>query len=251
MARQRIQSLWVGPRLSVMEQVSIASFLHHGHEYHLFTYGPVEGLPAGAVLEDARSILPDSMIFQYRDHASYAGFSNYFRYKLLLERGGWWVDTDTVCLQPFDFDEPYVIASQPTKDGREIPTASPIKAPAGSPAFAHAWEYCLSRRPEDLVWGETGPRLVADVIGRYCLEQFRQPREVFCPLHPADWKRIVDPGAELRFGPPARAVHLWNELWRREQWDKDQDYPPGCLYESWKRQFLSPSAPSSGERRAR
>src|SRR3954454_16532370 len=113
MADERIQGLWVGPRLSVVERLSIASFLHHGHNYHLFTYGPVEGLPAGAVLEDARSILPESMIFQYREHASYAGFLDLFRYKVLLERGGWWVDTDPVCLRPFDFDEPYVFGSQP------------------------------------------------------------------------------------------------------------------------------------------
>jgi mannosyltransferase OCH1-like enzyme len=223
-----------------MERLSIASFLRHGHDYRLFTYGPVEGVPAGAVVEDARSILPESMIFQYREHASYAGFSNFFRYKLLLERGGWWVDTDTVCLAPFDFDASYVFGSQSFGDGREIPSASPLKALAGSPAFAYAWESCISRRPEDLVWGETGPRLVADLIERFSLGRFRQPRGVFCPIDPGEWKRIVDPNVERRFDASARAVHLWNELWRREGWDKDRDFPPICLYETWKRQFLSP-----------
>ena len=154
-------------------------------------------LPGGAILEDARAILPETMIFQYREHASFAGFSNFFRYKLLLERGGWWVDTDTVCLRPFDFDAPYVFGSQPTNDGREIPTASPLKAPAGSPAFAHAWEYCQSRCPEELVWGETGPRLVAAVIERFSLGQYRQPRDMFCPLHPREWRRIVDPSCRV------------------------------------------------------
>src|SRR4051812_6131780 len=91
-----IQSLWIGARLSTMERLSIASFLHHGHDYHLFTYGPVEGIPPGTVVQDACEILTESRIFQYRDHASYAGFANFFRYKLLLERGGWWVDTDAV-----------------------------------------------------------------------------------------------------------------------------------------------------------
>jgi hypothetical protein len=239
MSSERIQSLWVGTRLSFMERLSIASFLHQGHPYQLFTYGPVEGVPAGAQVEDAGSILPQSMIFQYREHASYAGFSNYFRYKLLLERGGWWVDTDTICLKPFEFDEPYVFASQPTKDGREIPTASPIKAPAGSPAFAYAWKFCLSRQVQDLVWGETGPRLVAKVIERFSLERYRHPRVVFCPLHPNDWKNVIDPAAQCRFAESSHAVHLWNELWRREGWDKDRDYPSGCLYEMWKEQFLA------------
>jgi mannosyltransferase OCH1-like enzyme len=239
MADEPIQGLWVGPRLSVVERLSIASFLHHGHSYHLFTYGPIEGLPAGAVREDARAILPESMIFQYRDHASYAGFSNYFRYKLLLERGGWWADTDMICLRPFDFPDPYVFASQVDRDGSEMAASTPIKAPAGSPAMAYAWEFCLSRRPQDLVWGETGPRLVVEVLRCFSLDAYRQPLLAFCPVGYHEWPRLMDPNAEWRFGEHTYAVHLWNELWRREGCDKDRDYPPGCLLETWKRTFLT------------
>ena len=36
-----IQFLWVGPRLSRLEQLSLQSFVSHGHPVHLFTYGPV------------------------------------------------------------------------------------------------------------------------------------------------------------------------------------------------------------------
>src|SRR5690348_5090275 len=98
-----IQGLWVGDRLSTMERLSIASFLALGHEYHLYVYRPVANVPAGTCVKDAREILPESMIFQYRKRPSYAGFANFFRYKLLLDRGGWWVDTDAVCLRALDF----------------------------------------------------------------------------------------------------------------------------------------------------
>src|SRR5258706_6206464 len=37
-----IQGLWIGPTLSQMEQLSIASFLANGHEYHLFVYDDVK-----------------------------------------------------------------------------------------------------------------------------------------------------------------------------------------------------------------
>ena len=107
-----IQSLWIGGELSPMEQLSIASFLAHGHEYHLYSYGEVGRLPKGAVLKNAEEILPKTAIFQYRQHPSYAGFSNFFRYRLLLRKGGWWVDTDVVCLKPFAFDAPYVFAAE-------------------------------------------------------------------------------------------------------------------------------------------
>jgi hypothetical protein len=35
-----IQGLWVGPELSVMEQLSVSSFLRHGHQYHLYVKPP-------------------------------------------------------------------------------------------------------------------------------------------------------------------------------------------------------------------
>ena len=110
-----IQGLWIGPTLSQMEQLSIASFLANGHDYHLFVYDDVKNIPVGTTLKDANEILPAAAIFQYAGRPSYAGFANFFRYKLLLERGGWWADTDTVCLRPFDFDERYVFSSELSK----------------------------------------------------------------------------------------------------------------------------------------
>jgi hypothetical protein len=226
-----------------MERLSIASFLHHGHDFHLFTYGEVDGLPEGAIREDARAILPESMIFQYREFASYSGFSNYFRYKLLLDRGGWWADTDLVCLRPFDCDDPFVFASEPTRDGREVPTSSALKAPAGSEAMAWAWETCKARDPGDVRWGETGPRLVGQVIDRFGLGGYRRPAGTFCPVAYHDWRRLIDIAESCRFDGPTWAVHLWHEMWRREGEDKDRDFPPGCLYEQFKGFYLGASRP--------
>src|SRR5271163_1370072 len=125
---ERIQSLWIGRTLSAMERLSIASFLANGHEYHLYVYEEIENAPKGTVLKAANEILPESMIFQYRSHPSHAGFSNFFRYKLLLSRGGWWVDTDVVCLKPFAFEDPHVFASERV-GGHEVPTTAVLKAP--------------------------------------------------------------------------------------------------------------------------
>jgi hypothetical protein len=238
MPGEPIQNLWIGPRLSTMERLSIASYMHHGHVYHLYTYWPVEGLPSGALLQDAAMILPESMIFQYREHATYAGFANYFRYKLLLERGGWWVDTDSVCLRPFGFDEPYVVATEPAPGGGEVPTNAFLKAPPGSPAMAFAWESCLARNPRDLKWGETGPRLVAEFVARFGLERYLQPASTFCPVSYEDWKLFTEPAVAWPFGESTRAAHLWHELWRRAAWNKDREYHPGSLYEHWKRVYL-------------
>ena len=114
----RVNSLWVGSRLRKLEQVCINSHLGVGHEYHLWTYGPVENIPEGVIVEDANSIVPESNVFTYRrgpGKGSYGGFSNLFRYGLLRDRGGWWVDIDLAALKPFEFDREIVIASEDTE----------------------------------------------------------------------------------------------------------------------------------------
>ncbi|HYP29082.1 MAG TPA: glycosyltransferase [Blastocatellia bacterium] len=225
-----IQGLWIGPELSALERMSISSFLSNGHEYHLYVYDHVRHVPRGARVRDGNEILPSSMIFMYRDFESYSGFSNFFRYKLLLDRGGWWADTDTVCLKPFDFREEYVFSSEVIGENRYI-NSGVIKAPAGSEAMSYAWEVCRSRDPEQLVWGETGPRLMSETVRKFSLDRYAMPHSVFCPISLPDWEKVLDPERVWAFDDSTRAIHMWNEAWRRTGRDKNARYHPDCLYE--------------------
>jgi mannosyltransferase OCH1-like enzyme len=236
-ANRIVQGLWVGAELSVMEEMSISSFLMHGHEYHLYVYQDVKNIPAGTVVKDANEILPQSMIFQYRDFKSYSGFSNFFRYKLLLEKGGWWVDTDMICLRPFDFAATYVFSSE-ISDGQEVINSGAIKTPAGSRAVAYAWQVCREKNIENLVWGETGPRLMGEAVRLCSLKKFVQPPQVFCPIGYSDWDKVLEPTEAQPFAETTYALHLWNEMWRRAGRDKNQTYHPECLYEELKRKYL-------------
>ena len=185
-----IQGLWVGPELSTMEQLSLTSFMANGHEYHLYIYDDTKNIPAGTIIKDGNEILPAANIFQYQQRPSYAGFANFFRYKLLLERGGWWADTDLVCLKPFDFPDEYVFSSEISK-GQEVINAGVIKAPRGSEAMAYAWAVCETKDPLQLVWGETGPQLVAEAVKKHRLEEHVKPHSVFCPLDFWDWQKVL------------------------------------------------------------
>src|SRR5258708_32444629 len=111
-ANHVIQGLWIGARISDLEELSIRSFLAHGHEYHLYTDEHDHNVPEHAIVKDANEIIPSAKIFKYRDYDSYSGFSNFFRYRLLLQKGGWWADTDLICLRPFDFPAEYVFPSE-------------------------------------------------------------------------------------------------------------------------------------------
>jgi hypothetical protein len=239
-----VQSMWIGPRLSAMEQLSIESFLRQGYEFHLFTYGEVDAVPLGTRVCDGREILPRERIFLYRDFPSVSGFSNFFRYKLLLERGGWWVDTDMVCVRPLAFDGEHVFASELSKLARHVSSAA-IRAPRGSEVMAYAWEICQEKDPSALRWGETGPALLGAAVERFSLEAAVQPPAVFCPLPYNDWRRALDADAP-EFPPETVAVHLWNEMWRRDGCDKDARYDPRCLYERLKREMRAGAGTSRG-----
>lgn len=97
---QIIQGLWIGPELSRLEKLCINSFLKNGHEFHLYTYQDVIGIPEKCKIKDANDIIPKDEIFYYSDtKGNPSAFSNMFRYKLLYDLGGYWSDMDMICLK--------------------------------------------------------------------------------------------------------------------------------------------------------
>ena len=237
MENRTIQGLWIGDCLSVMEQLSICSYLANGHTYHLYVYDHVRGVPQGVVLRDAAEIVSKERIFRYPEHNSYAGFSNLFRYALLLEKGGWWSDTDTICLKPYDFQSDHVFSSEAGPDGADVVNVGAIKAPRGSPMLAYLADACQATDTRTIRWGQTGPRLAAAAVAKFGLHRHVQRAATFCPNPFPGWEAVLDPGRSWRFGPETYAVHLWNELWRRAGRDKDAVYPSECLYELLKQRY--------------
>jgi hypothetical protein len=231
-----MQSLWIGPRLSTMERLSINSFLAHGHEFHLHVYDEMEGVPAGAMLKDANDILPASEIFRHGPHGTYAPFADRFRYRLLLERGGWWVDTDTVCLRPFDFPADIVISSERGAGGCRFVNNGMLKFPAGSAVMETACRICEVKDLRSISPCEIGPELMEWLVAKFSLQPFVQEPEVFCPVPWDPARELTAPGGSLP--KDAYAVHLWNDAWADAGIDKDAEYPEDSLYELLKSKYL-------------
>jgi hypothetical protein len=76
------------------------------------------------VVRDANEIIAETHVFKNARQNTFAAFSDFLRYKLLLDRGGWWVDVDTICLRPFDFEDDYVFPRSTTCAAREPTRAS-------------------------------------------------------------------------------------------------------------------------------
>lgn len=229
-----IQSLWVGSRLSTMEQLSISSYLFHGHEFHLYVYGDVVGIPHGVVVKDARKIVPD---FDIKKFQSLANFSDWFRYHLLFKRGGWWVDLDTVCLRPFDFEEEHVFVEQhPDERTVDHICAGWIKAPIGSSIMRWCIERCRLVDWRTMEWSALGPNLITNAVERFSLPY--QPWHLFNPLPKI--QSFINGAAQIPEG--CFSVHLgqsaWSGVWTDKKTDKDASYPLGSIYEQLKRKYL-------------
>lgn len=229
-----VNSLWIG-ELTQLEMLSIASHIQQGHEYHLWTYKHFD-LPSSVVLEDANEILPKSEIFTYSTGfgaGSVSAFSNIFRYKLLLERGGWWSDCDVVALKPFNFDDDYVFASERTRQASMHPTTCIIKCPPGALLMKYCLDVANSKDRKKLVWGEIGPRLLSSAIFSHEMLSHVRPPDAFCPV---DWFHSVsDPSVHFPVDlSNSWAVHLWHQVW--DSRSTNASYPDS-LYEKLKNQF--------------
>lgn len=110
-----INSLWIGDRLSPLEILTIKSFQHHGYTFRLWIYEDVVNVPEHVLISNAGEIIQSGDVFSYTNankyghgKGSFAGFSDIFRYKLLYEHGGIWVDMDMTCLKPMNHDFEYI-----------------------------------------------------------------------------------------------------------------------------------------------
>ena len=215
----------------------MASFLAHGHEYHLYTYGTLDYVPRGIVLRDASEILPESAVFRDRE-GGLATFADRFRLKLLHERGGWWVDTDFICLKPFHFDSEYVFSSENTQAGGSAVNNAIMKVPAGCPMCESAYRRSMEKNPDALEWGEIGPALLGAQLREFGLERFVATPEVFCPVPWFQFGEMFQPVDDLRFGPETYAIHLWNAIWRRTGYDPNAAYHADSLVERCKLAYL-------------
>jgi hypothetical protein len=259
-----VQFLWIGPELSTLERLSLASFLHHGHEVHLYAYDDVRNTPDGAVLKDAAAVISRDDIFTHTRRAktgkgSYAGFANLFRYELLHRSGGWWADTDVICLRPLDFHEEHCFGHQAdgainnalVKAAKDSELTRLLVKCARRPHGGMPWQPLLKRVTRrakqlrrrrhrgDLRWGQTGPDLFTKVVEHLGLERYAQPRHVFYPVAYDEWELLFDAdprGAERVRG--SHAVHIWNEMLRRAGIDKNGTFAAGSLAERWKAEYL-------------
>lgn len=252
-----IQSLWIGDSLSKIEQLCIKSFIDNGHPFILYTYSAIDNIPEGAIIEDGNKILPAGAIFTHKEgwgKGSYAGFADLFRFTLLKQKGGWWVDTDVVCLKPFNFTADLIICSSFEGQWGSCANNCILKIPRDHYFVNYILDEIYKIDFENATFGVIGPGVVQKAVSALKLESYVVP---YCYFNPISWsnvgpiilnklssinkiKELLRPVLKPKTLPGRRinansyAVHFWNEVWRQNNFDKNSRYSKFSLFEKLK-----------------
>jgi hypothetical protein len=210
------------------------SFLDHGHGFDLYTFDSSIIVPPGVRVCDASDLISAENLFVYDTEygkGSPAAFTNLFRYKLLVEKGGWWVDTDVVCLS------------------EEIPTFREFfawQAPDrinGAILFFEPSHPLMVRCLEDamkmgsqITWGKAGPLLLTRVLQEFGYAHRALPSSV---CYPVPWQEALDtlrPSESARLSERTESsifVHLWNSILQRNGVQKSNLPPERSMLRRW------------------
>ena len=223
------KSFWHLNPLSAYERLCLKSFIDHGHRFALYSYERHD-VPAGVEICDAAEILPQDRFFTYSSGpglGSPAAFSNVFRYALLSKKGGWWADTDVVCMTDTVPMTDYVFAYQDA----DVIASGILKAPENSSLMRDLFAEA-DRLGTNVRWGEAGPSLVTRIVKQQGLEHHCLPTEKLYPIHFTEAVKALNPaeteGLRARIDG-ADFYHLWNEMFRRAGIRKDHAPPEGSL----------------------
>ena len=246
---KEVQSLWVGPKLSILEVMCIKSFQRVGHTFILYTYEKVKNVPKGTVIKDANTIIKKKNLFDFK--SSFLPFSDIFRYTMLYKNGGYWVDLDMIALKLLDFKEPYVFSAERTiqkgpyrnRTKKEVPHIGILKAPKHSEFYKELSELCLSQidKVKETI---QFMRILRTLLDKYKYHKYVKNAKLFCPLdwwHTKDAFYVTDTFKE-KYGVKgytissvlknAYTIHMWRHLmYNRHKMDLTKTYGKDTLWE--------------------
>lgn len=213
-----VHALWIGEHLSPIEQLCIHSFLRHGYTFHLWVYHTVLGVPEQVHINDANEILSEDKIFRYKHtnqfghgKGSLAGFSDIFRYKLLYDKGGIWVDMDITCLKAIDIEGEYLFRYH----DKEGVVGNFMKCPPHSPVMKYCYEKAAGEVHADNKDWMLPLRILREGIYKYNLQD-----KIYNISNEDSWLVILKLLKGFPHIPNWYFIHWVNEEFRNQGIDK-------------------------------
>lgn len=237
----RLVSLWYSGPMRNLDRVCVASWVRLGFEVEIFSFGPVEGLPKGAILSDANQILDGAwvekinpVIYAHRKNGQrMMNYSDLFRVALMKQGRGLWLDTDLLLFRRFDVDpqKPFFAWEDWHRIGSPVfylPPDSPMipdyERVYDSPDLMPHWLGFRRRVLKPLIWRLQGKAFgVADLgvtiygndaftrlARKHHLMKYALPRQRFYAWNAHETERFYDPahGGDLWDNPDVWGIHV-------------------------------------------
>ncbi len=223
MLHHQFNTFWHGAALSPIEWVCLSSFIERGHKVRLFCFEEMR-VPKGVVLADASEILPREEIVLF--NGSIAGFTDLFRYKLILRTGEWWIDTDVYCLREDIPDCQYAWARQDD----DLINGAVLKFPANDEKLEVIYE--IAAEIGQTFWTQRGPDLLTKQLSSETFANHFGSRKEFYPVHWLEtflfWLPHCAHVVEQKCYD-ASFVHLWTSVFPQMGVDRFSRPPAGSF----------------------
>ncbi len=216
-------------RMSGLEVTCLKSFLDHGHELTVFTYDSNTVAPLFRTADASKIVRPEQIFFYASNpgKGSISGFTNLFRYKLLHEFGDFWIDTDVLCLTDSWPEERDFVAGW---ESDKWVGAAVLQLP---PWFARESLARCEELGDKVTWGQTGPRLVTEIVIREQLQKRLFRKEGFYPVWHQNWLEFFDEesaDATVEMCSTSYSAHLWGQMITQNGLDKGLLPPAGSFF---------------------
>jgi hypothetical protein len=243
---------WHGT-LSKLEERCITSFVNNGFDVNIWSYTNIK--VERATSRDASELLDESLLFKISqvidgketDKGSLAAFSDLFRYKLLSENDGWWIDTDCYCLK--HSDDYFTLR----KNGNCVIGIEDPSHIAGSSVLFLTKEFAkvlydksisiLEKNNYKLnLWGEIGPILISEEVLRLNETSWLFPRYYFFPVLFRDNTWYFDKNKMqecTNMSMNSYCVHICTHSFNKYNIDKENPPIDTFLYQLMNDQFTS------------
>jgi hypothetical protein len=240
------RTLWVGPPLSVYEELSLRSLTARGQRVFLYSYDRKLRAPEGVELLDANEIVPGDRIHRFvhrNGEVSLARHSDLFRYEVLKRFGGWYCDLDVVLMA----DRPPATEFYVGREDETWANGAVMRFPPNAQLMVAAAESAKALMGST-DWGAVGPQLLTRMIDEYGLQHLVLPWPVAYPIRTSDVAKLFQPRyrdelEERSAGAPF--VHFWNEVWRAVRIPKNFGPPEGSFLDGLFNRFGFRFAPEA------
>jgi hypothetical protein len=177
---------------------SLSSMRAAGHPVRVWSYSPHRfsfAQSLGVDVRNAEDVVPRELFERITAGSEIRYFSDIFRYAVLYEHGGLWMDTDIILLRPFPFrgDHFFNLQWSSGPKNEHFICGNVIYAEPYSRHMRALYEQAIQRSlaPEGWEFGAVGPKLLSDYIASEAGAPLRE--RVFSPVffNAIDWNEIA------------------------------------------------------------